>query len=228
MFCSKCGVALDSSASFCSSCGTPSGEEKKSDLDSVPLNTGSKKKLRVSDILTYVAAGLIVLFFGSATVGMITGNESSPNESSVDGVNSSTSESTDSSPSASMGDTLATASGVEVTAISIEVNPAVPNEFIVNSGDIKGELIALRLNVANYSNEEISISNNSVFGFIDDAEYEPIAIFSKSGDWYVFESLGPGLETVIIAYFDVPPGRALTAATFLTSAFLGEEAKFTF
>ena len=193
-----------------------------------PTRSREKKKSKVGNVLAYIAAGLIVLFFGSATLSMLNDTGSAPNDSSEVGDESTNENSQAEGSSGAMGETVVTDSGVEVTAVSTNSNPDVPNEFVIDEGDVKGQLVSIRFRVVNGSNEEISISNGSVLGFISEAKYESVAVFSTSGDWYVFEPLGPGLETVIDAYFDVPSGQSLTGATFLTSIFLGEEAKFIF
>jgi hypothetical protein len=228
MFCNKCGAELLSGSEFCSKCGAAVVAQHATAVATDSVRGRDKRKSKVGNILTYIAAGLIVLFFGSATLSMLNGDGPSPNDSSQVGDESATVEPETGGSAGAMGETVVTDSGVEVTAVSTNSNPDVPNEFVIDEGDVKGQLVSIRFKVANRSNEEISISNGSVLGFISEAKYESVAVFSTSGDWYVFEPLGPGLETVIDAYFDVPSGQSLTGATFLTSIFLGEEAKFIF
>lgn len=239
MFCSKCGSSLTSDAEICSKCGTPVKSGASADLTN-PLVSPSgngpasqeKKKPKVGNIFAYIAAGLIVLFFGSATLSML-GDESSTSGDSSEVDDSSSQSETGNSDSTSettggLGNTIRTESGVEVTAIEVDSNPNIPNDFVISSGDVKGQLVSVRFKVFNQSNEEINISSGSVLAFIDAAEYESVAVFSESGDWYVYEPLGPGLEVTIDAYFDIPEGKSLTGSTFLTSIFLGEEAAFVF
>jgi len=228
LFCNKCGVELSRGSEFCSKCGAAVVSQEASAVATEPARSPDAKKSKLGNILTYIAAGLIILFFGSATLSMLNDEGPSTSESSEARDESANSEPEDSVPDATTGSTLVTDSGIEVTAISVDSNPIVSNRFYIYSDDVKGQLVSVRFKVTNRSNEEISISRGSFLGFIGEAKYESIAVFSKEGEWYVYEPLGPGLETVIDTYFDIPPGQSLTGATFLTSIFLGQKAAFTF
>lgn len=231
MFCSKCGLSLGKDSEFCSKCGTavatkrvaaPTPKNKDTtDSNSKTVKPKPTKSSRVGTVLTYIVTGLVALVFVAALFSM---GESEDNADPPQG-NSSSPETSSSSTS---GTVAVTESGVEVTVQSIDTSPEVPNNFVIDPSDVKGQLVSVRFLVANGSNEEISISNGSVFGYIQEAEYSAEAIFSENGDWYVFETLGPGLSVVFDVFFDVPVGGELTGALFTTSIFLGEELKFTF
>jgi len=229
MFCSKCGIGLDKNSEFCSKCGTavvrkttavPSSKsENKSKPKPKAANPKPTNSSRVGTVLTYIVTGLVVLVFGSAILSM----GSSDGETTSGPADSSSSE----SPAMTqMGSLAVTESGIQVMAISVNPSPDVPNQFVIDPGDVKGRLVSVQFSITNGSNEEISISNSSVSAYIGDAKYGAEAIFSENGNWYVFETLGPGLSVNIDAFFDIPAGGSLTSLTFYTSSFLGEELKF--
>ena len=195
----------------------------KSEIKGNPSQKAPKpkptKSSKIGNVLTYIVTGLVVLVFGSAILSMGSGGGET------------TSGTTDSSSSESpampeMGSLAITESGVEVRALAVNPSPEVPNEFVIDSGDVKGQLVSVQFSVTNDSNEEISISNGSVSVYIAEAEYGAEAIFSENGDWYVFESLGPGLSVNFDAFFDIPVGGSITSVIFYTSSFLGEEIEF--
>jgi hypothetical protein len=222
-------MGLDKHSEFCSKCGTavvkkttavPSPISESNDKP-VPkaANLKPKKSSRVGTVITYIVTGLVVLVFGSAILSMGSGDEentSGPEDSS----------SSESPATTKMGSLAVTESGIEVRAISVNPSPEVPNQFVIDAGDVKGQLVSVQFSVTNGSNEEISISNSSVSGYIQEAEYGAEAIFSENGDWYVFETLGPGLTVNFDAFFDIPAGGSLTRVIFYTSSFLGEEVEF--
>lgn len=225
MFCSKCGNSLTQEAAFCQKCGNAVTAQEPTQVSSA----APKKSSKAGTIATYIVGGLVVLIFGSAIVGMLGGGDETETgqPSSVSSPDSSSQESqTTSAPG--LGEGLVFDSGIEIYAESIDSSPSIPNEFIIDPDGIKGQLISVRFFLKNGSNEELSISNSSVTGRIGAAEYEPVAIFSSNGDWYVYEPVGSGLETTFDVYFDIPTGKALTGAIFQTSLFLGEEAEFSF
>jgi hypothetical protein len=231
MFCSKCGIGLDKGSEFCSKCGTavvkkttavPTSKSKLGvNTSQKSANPKQKKSSKVGTVLTYIVTGLVVLVFGSAILSAGSSDEetsSGPADTSV----------SDSDAPVKLGSSGVTESGVEVRAISTDSAPEIPNQFVIDSGDLKGQLVSVKFTVTNGSNEEISISSSSVSAYIQEAEYSAEAIFSENGDWYVYESLGPGLSANIEAFFDVPAGGELTGAVFTTSIFLGEEIEFSF
>ena len=170
------------------------------------------------------------MIFGSAIVGMLGAGEESGSEqpSSVSSSEPDSSQTTSGSDLPGLGEGLIFESGVEIYAESIDESPSIPNQFVIDPDSIKGELVSVRFYLKNGSNEEINVSSSSVKGLIDSAEYEPVGIFSDAGDWYVFEPVGPGLETTFDVFFDIPVGRNLTGAIYETSLFLGDQAEFTF
>jgi hypothetical protein len=229
MFCSKCGIGLDKQSEFCSKCGTavvrkttavPSSKsESNGKLSSKAAKPKPKKSSTVGTVITYIVTGLVVLVFGSAILSM--GNDDEETKSGpTDSLSS------ESSAITEMGSLAVTESGIEVRAISINPSPEVPNQFVIDSGDVQGQLVSVQFSVTNGSNEEISISNSSVSAYIQEAEYGAEAIFSENGDWYVYETLGPGLSVTFDAFFDIPVGGSLTTVIFYTSSFLGEELEF--
>jgi hypothetical protein len=229
MFCSKCGIGLDKNSEFCSKCGTAvvkkstavPTSKSKSILNSSKKAEKPKPKMssRIGTVLTYVVTGLVVLVFGSAILsggGSEGETPSGPGESTI----------SESEETVQLGSSGMTESGINVRAISTDSSPEIPNDFVIDPGDIKGQLVSVNFSVTNGSNEEIFISDDSITGFIGDAEYRAEAIFSQNGDWYIFEPLGPGLSVEIDVFFDVPPGSELTRAVFSSSSFLGEEIDF--
>lgn len=229
MFCSKCGMELVKGSEFCSKCGTavvkkstavPTSQSKPN-MKPIKKADSPKPKMssRIGTVLTYIVTGLVVLVFGSA---ILSGGESDSETPSGSG------ESTisESEPPVQLGSSGMTESGINVRAISTDSSPEIPNDFVIDPGDIKGQLVSVNFSVTNGSNEEIFISDNSITGYIGDAEYGAEAIFSQNGDWYIFEPLGPGLSVDIEVFFDVPAGGELTGAVFSSSSFLGEEIEF--
>lgn len=229
MFCSKCGIGLDKQSEFCSKCGTAvvrkttAVPSSKSESNGKPTSKAAKPKPKksstVGTVITYIVTGLVVLVFGSAILSMGSDDEET-NSGPTDSLSS------ESSAITEMGSLAVTESGIEVRAISINPAPEVPNQFVIDSGDVQGQLVSVQFSVTNGSNEEISISNSSVSAYIQEAEYGAEAIFSENGDWYVYETLGPGLSVNFDAFFDIPVGGSLTTVIFYTSSFLGEELEF--
>jgi len=214
-FCSKCGTAVVKKST-----AVPTSNSK-SNLNSIKKADKPKTKMssRIGTVLTYIVTGLVVLVFGSAILsggGSEVETSSGPGESTI----------SESEETVQLGSSGVTESGINVRAISTDSSPEIPNDFVIDSGDIKGQLVSVNFSVTNGSNEEIFISDNSITGFIGDAEYGVEAIFSQNGDWYIFEPLGPGLSVDIEVFFDVPSGGELTGAVFSSSSFLGEEIEF--
>lgn len=183
----------------------------------------------MGNIATYVVSGLVVVIFGSAIVGMLGGRDET-NAGQPSSVSSSDPSSQESQAGSApgLGEGVLFDSGIEIYAVTIDSSPSIPNELVIDPGGTKGQLTSVRFSLVNGSNEELSISNGSVTGRIGAAEYEPVAIFSSDGDWYVYEPVGPGLEATFDVYFDIPKGKSLTGAIFQTSLFLGDEAEFLF
>lgn len=237
MFCSKCGAQLQGGVAFCSQCGNSLSVESPQPSVSAPADiVRPKKSSKISTILTYVAAGFVVLIFGSAIIGMMSdgGEDSSDQSSSSSAPNSSIESITGSGNEAGsanlpgLGEGARTKSGVEAYAVSFDIAPYIPNVFVVDEKDVKGQLVSIRFDVVNGSNEEISISTGSFYSYIGSAEYEPIAVFSDDGEWYLYEPLGAGLGVTVDVYFDIPAGKSISGAKYQTSLFLGEEIEFAF
>jgi hypothetical protein len=238
-YCSKCGNGISEDSTFCSKCGNPVGEvSSDSPKNDSTSKTTAKKSSKVGTILTYVGAGLAVLIFGSAILGSLNNSEdsnssepvstSSQSESNPASEPQADSDSTQGADLPGFGDGLVLDSGVEIFAISESLTPSTPNEFVIDPDGVKGQLISVRFYLANGSNEELSVSNGLFTGLIGTAEYEPLAVFSDSGDWYVYEPVGAGLETTFDVFFDVPSGAKLTGAVFRSSMFFGDEVEFAF
>ena len=225
MFCLKCGDSLSPDAAFCSKCGTPVTAQVPAEIAPAKAKKGSK----AGEIATYAVGGVVALIFGSAIFGMLGGGDRAETgqSSSVSSPNSSSAETQDIS-APGIGEGWRFESGVEIYAESLNESPSIPNEFIIDPDGIKGQLVSIRFYLKNGSNEEVNISNSSLSGRIGPAMYEPIAILSTSGDWYVYEPVGAGLETTFDVYFDIPAGKTLTGAMFQTSLFSGEQVEFSF
>lgn len=247
MFCSKCGSQLQSDVAFCSKCGNPvASTSTPQHVAAPPTPQKAKKSSKVSTVLTYVAGGFVVLVFGSAIIGMmgnggeVESNQSSststsdPNASNETNTEANNEDLSNENSNESSGDVpgygqgARTESGVEVYAISSDTSPSIPNQFVIDKDDVKGQLVSMRFTILNDSNEEISISTGSFYGYIGSAEYEPVAVFSSDGEWYLYEPLGAGLETTVDVYFDIPAGKSISGAKYQTSMFLGEEIEFRF
>jgi hypothetical protein len=225
VFCTNCGSDV-AGVSYCPACGTP---VVKSEPSQTEVTKDAKSGSKVGTVLTYVAAAFAVFIFGGAIIGVLGDDSSSEtaNPSSETASSSQTSE-----PQANdlpgLGQGIAFPSGVEVSAVSVNTTPASPNRFVVDTDEAKGEIVSVRLYVFNGSDESITISSSSVTGKIANAEYEALAVFSEAGDWYVLETLGPGLGVTIDAFFDIPASKALSGVTFTTAIVFGEEVEFRF
>jgi hypothetical protein len=237
MFCPKCGKQHDEGAVFCPQCGHALRAEATQSIPTPPTEPiQPKKSSKLGAILTYAVGGFVVLIFGLAIVGMLGDDQGEPQEQSTSSVapTSNSDSATDAGDSESsedlpgFGEGARTESGVEVYAISLNSSPSVPNEFVIDENDVKGQLVSIRFEVVNDSNEELSVSTGSFFGYIDAAEYEPLAVFSDGGEWYLYEPLGAGLGVTVDVFFDIPSGRSISGAKFQTSLFLGEEIEFKF
>lgn len=127
---------------------------------------------------------------------------------------------------AGVGDTVTTDSGVAVTLVSVQAGVQPPNDIIIS--EVRGQLVAVAISMANGSDDSVPVSTSSLIGFIGDAEYEAAGVFgTDSGEWYIFEEINPGLNVNFTAYFDIPADGALDRVTFQTSAIFGEQATFT-
>lgn len=109
---------------------------------------------------------------------------------------------------ASIGDTVTTADGVGFTVSAITCGiPTAGPEFLVETA--VGQFCEIRLNLANGSNEAVSLFSSDFTAFIGKAEYEANSIASTFGTDSFTTDVNPGLAVDGVVYIDIPAGAAL-------------------